>query len=133
MSESTMLITRPSVFGATAGHVRYVAVVPAWAGRPVASHAVYVRRRVVAGLLLFVAVMAAWLALAGAPAGNATGTSPLTPAAAPARTVVAQPGDTLWSIAVRHAGGRSTAAYADALVAANGGTRIDAGQQIILP
>lgn len=113
---------------------RYVAVVPAWAGRPVAAHAVYVRRRLIVGLVLFVAVIVAWLALSGPIAGNATGTRPLSPAAgAQARTVVAQPGDTLWSIAARHAGDRSTAAYADELVAANGGTRIDAGQLIILP
>jgi hypothetical protein len=129
-----MTLTSPFAVAPTTGHVRYVAVVPAWAGRPVASRAVYLRRRVMVGLVLFVAVLTAWLALAGPRAGNASGRGPSSPAAgAPARTVVAQPGDTLWSIAARHAGDRSTAAYADALVAANGGTRIDAGQQIVLP
>jgi len=92
----TQFIPSLSVAAPTAGTVRYVAVVPAWAGRPAVSRAVYLRRRLMAGLVLFVVVVAAWLALAGAPAGNATGARPLTPAAgAPARTVVAQPGDTL--------------------------------------
>lgn len=128
-----MPLTSPSHVATTAGHVRYVAVVPAWAGRPAPSRAVYLRRRVMVGVVLFAAVLSAWLALAGPRAGNATGRVPSPTAGAPVRTVVAQPGDTLWSIATRHAGNRSTAAYADELVAANRGTRIDPGQQIILP
>jgi hypothetical protein len=49
-------------------------------------------------------------------------------------TVVARPGDSLWSIAERHRGDVPIQRYVDALVELNGGSpRIDAGQLVHLP
>ena len=47
--------------------------------------------------------------------------------------VVAQPGDTLWSIASAHHGQISITRYVDALVDLNGGPTIQAGQEVVLP
>ena len=47
--------------------------------------------------------------------------------------VVAQPGDTLWSIASRHHGDISITRYVDTLVDLNGGPTIQAGQEVVLP
>ncbi len=46
---------------------------------------------------------------------------------------VAQPGDTLWSIAAAHRGADSRSDEIDALLALNGGTVILAGQAVLLP
>lgn len=46
---------------------------------------------------------------------------------------VAQPGDTLWSIAERYRGDVGHGRYVDALVDINGGTAIQAGQAVRLP
>jgi LysM repeat protein len=48
-------------------------------------------------------------------------------------TVVAQPGDTLWSIASAHHGEVSLTRYLDTLVDLNGGPTIQVGQSIVLP
>ena len=66
-------------------------------------------------------VSGAVMGLAGA------GTAPLE------RTVRARPGDSLWSIAEVFHGDVSITRYVDALIARNGGTRIDAGQVVRLP
>ena len=47
--------------------------------------------------------------------------------------VVAQPGDSLWSIAERHHGGVRFRRYLDALIELNGGTAIHVGQAVRLP
>jgi len=47
--------------------------------------------------------------------------------------VVAQPGDTLWSIAGAHHGDISITRYVDKLVDLNGGPTIQAGQEVVLP
>lgn len=49
------------------------------------------------------------------------------------RTLIAQPGDTLWDIAAVHRGEISITRYVDALVELNGGASIAAGQVITLP
>jgi nucleoid-associated protein YgaU len=46
---------------------------------------------------------------------------------------VAQPGDTLWSIAERYRGDVGHGRYVDALVDVNGGTAIQVGQAVRLP
>jgi hypothetical protein len=48
-------------------------------------------------------------------------------------TYVAQPGDTLWSIAERLYPGSDLALVVDALVTLNGGTSLDVGQTVRLP
>lgn len=52
---------------------------------------------------------------------------------ASAGSVVARPGDTLWSIAGEHRGPVSIGRYVDALVDLNGGAAIQAGQTVRLP
>jgi LysM repeat protein len=108
----------------------YVAVVPVRyrSGRP--SQATFVRRRVMVAVLGVTLMIAGWVGLGGAAPSSAA-----RPAGqiAVAPTYVVQPGDTMWSIASRHAGGGSHTRYVDALVELNGGTRITAGQQILLP
>ena len=55
-------------------------------------------------------------------------------AAAPiVRIHVAQPGDTLWSIAEQYRGDVGQGRFVDALIDVNGGTAIQAGQAIRLP
>jgi LysM repeat protein len=97
------------------------------------SEAVYRRRRAIVGttLALFVAVGA--VATSDVLAGS--GGDPASAAVSlPARTsVIAQPGDTLWSIAAAHHGDASLIRYLDTLVDLNGGPSIQAGQTIVLP
>jgi hypothetical protein len=99
------------------------------------SQATYRRRRAVAGLLL-----AGTLATAGLVAGSALtgpGGDPASAAGAgtaqSARAVRARPGDSLWSIAARFRGDIPIGRYVEALISANGGTRIEAGQLVRLP
>jgi Tfp pilus assembly protein FimV len=49
------------------------------------------------------------------------------------RSHVAQPGDTLWSIANRYRGDIGRDRFVDALIDLNGGTSIQAGQAVRLP
>lgn len=49
------------------------------------------------------------------------------------RRHVAQPGDTLWSIATRYRGDVGRERFVDALIDLNGGTSIQAGQAVLLP
>lgn len=93
----------------------------------------YRRRRIVVGgftaILAAVTIVAAHDVLVGSggvPASAATGQ--------PARSsVVARPGDTLWSIAAEHRGEVPMSRYVDKLVELNDGAGIDAGQRIVLP
>jgi LysM repeat protein len=93
------------------------------------------RRGSVVGVVLAVAV-ACGVVLAhdvladpsGVPASAASGRS------APQHvTVVARPGDTLWSIAETYRGSISITRYVDLLVRVNGGPSIEAGQVVVLP
>ena len=65
----------------------------------------------------------------GSGPASAAGIGPL----GEARHVVAHPGDSLWSIAEVFHGDVPIAAYVEALISRNGGTRIDAGQVVRLP
>ena len=56
-----------------------------------------------------------------------------TPTVRTGATYVAQPGDTMWSIAQTLHGGQSTSWYVDALVELNGGTSLQVGQVVQLP
>jgi hypothetical protein len=96
---------------------------------------VYRRRRALVGSLLVGSVALAGVAVSAVVAGpggvpaSAAGAAPTVARV----TVVAQPGDTLWSLARRHHGPIDVDRYLDALIAANGGTAIQAGQAVQLP
>ena len=95
----------------------------------------YRRRRAAVGLLLAGIIGSAALVAGnvltgpgGVPASAAgAGTAPLE------RTVRARAGDSLWSLAEVFHGDVSVSRYVEALIARNGGTRIEAGQVVRLP
>jgi len=93
------------------------------------SAAVYRRRRLVAVALALVVLVVAGQAMLRVAGGSASADSaPVAPV-----VLVAQPGDSYWSLAGEvHEGGdlRSTV---DALVDANGGRDLRAGDRIVLP
>ena len=117
-------------------------------GRP--AHAVYVRRRLLVGLvvigLLTVFGTTAHSVLAdrgGVPASaptvrpvtaelHAASSTPSAVASAGTRYIV-QPGDTLWSLGELFHGNVGVADYVDALVVANGGASLQVGQLLTLP
>ncbi len=98
----------------------------------------YTARRAVALVVLLLAVtllafgsLAAVGPLFGAHDGRAAASDA---AAAPVvRIHVAQPGDTLWSIAERYRGEVGHGRFVDALIDLNGGTAVQVGQAIRLP
>jgi LysM repeat protein len=97
------------------------------------SDATYRRRRAVVGTAL-----AAFVAVGAVTTYDVLAGSGSVPASAavsqPARsTTVAQPGDSLWSIAERHHGDVPLVRYVDKLVALNGGATIQVGQLVTLP
>jgi len=121
-------------------------------------HEVYLRRRVVVGLVACGVVLAACLGLRAmasrgdgpAPVSTVTPVSASTSSGADAGTVqsggidaraafvvydgyyVVQPGDTLWSIASSLTDG-SVRSYVDELIDLNGSASIDVGQPLLLP
>ncbi len=105
-----------------------------YGARRAPSAATYRRRRAVVGITsaLFVAVGAVAthdvLAGSGGEPASATTSRP-----AIVQTVTVRPGDTLWSIAAEHRGTVAISRYVDALVDANGGASIRAGQTVVLP
>jgi hypothetical protein len=103
------------------------------ATRPTA--ATYRRRRAVVGTVLAALVAVGAVATHDVLAGS--GGVPASAAASqPAHarlTVIAQPGDTLWSLAAAHHGEISLTRYLDTLVDINGGPTIQVGQVITLP
>ena len=123
--------------------VPYMVVVPSrWsAGRP--STQVFVRRRLLVSLVLVAVAVGVCLGAGNVLAnrgGDPASASTVRPgqsiaAAAPvaAQVYVAQPGDTMWSIAQQFHGSHSQADFLDALIAANGGTSLQVGQAITLP
>lgn len=108
------------------------------------AQAVYVRRRLVVGL-----VLVALCSLLGftahevlADRGNVPASIPaIRPAGNPGAVVASpgaqlytvQPGDTLWEIAEGVHGEDGLADYVDQLVSLNGGTALQPGQQLFLP
>jgi hypothetical protein len=97
----------------------------------------YAARRAVAGLVLVIAV--ALLAVASFAAigpllddGRPASASDIA-AASVVRIHVAQPGDTMWSIAQRYRGDVGRDRFVDALIDVNGGAAIQIGQAIRLP
>jgi LysM repeat protein len=102
---------------------------------PRPSAAAYRRRRVVVGTVLAVLVAVGAVAAHDVLAGS--GGDPASAAVSlPAQArvhVVAEAGDTLWSIASAHHGEISITRYVDALVDLNGGATIQAGQEVVLP
>jgi len=94
---------------------------------PVAAAATYRRRRFVAGLLLAAVVLAAALGVSWFTAPDA-GELDLHPVAR--HEVVVQPGDTVWSIASELAGSADVRPVVDAIVDANGGAHLVAGQRL---
>jgi hypothetical protein len=98
--------------------------------RPARSHqrAVYRRRRVLAALV------GLGLVLAIVRAGATLGGSIATPERLPhVQLVVAQPGDSLWSVARRAAPGHDVRPIVDALARNLGTSTIAAGQEIAVP
>jgi len=98
-------------------------------------------RRGVAALIAIAAVTGAAsivglvvASFGGAPAAAAEA-SPLSPSGVEQVPVhhVAQPGDTLWSIATTYRGSVDHGRYVDALIRLNGGTSIEVGQAVRLP
>jgi len=97
------------------------------------SAAVYRRRRAVVGsitaIIAAVALVTAHDVLVGSggvPASAAAGQLARS-------TIIAQPGDTLWSIAGEHRGGVAISTFVDKLVELNDGAAIYAGQEVVLP
>ncbi|MBI2710551.1 MAG: LysM peptidoglycan-binding domain-containing protein [Actinobacteria bacterium] len=106
------------------------------------SAAVYRRRRAVAALLAAALATVVWLAaqsvlgavrpaesLPSPRTASVVGVAPV----APGRTVVVQPGDSLWSIARRARPGRDVRALVDRLAAEHGFGPLRPGERIVLP
>jgi len=98
----------------------------------VVAERVYRRRRAVVGGVSAIVAALSIVAVADVIGGaGAAGAS--SEAVVSGGVVVAQPGDTLWSIAGEHRGDVAIARYVDALVQLNGGPAIRAGQAVRLP
>ena len=97
----------------------------------------YALRRVVVGGLATMMLIVGMLGLVGMSAGLAG--SPASAASAAAAEAVApsvhvaQPGDTLWSIANTYRGDVDRDRFIDVLIRMNGGVEIQAGQAVWLP
>jgi hypothetical protein len=90
--------------------------------------AVFRRRRLIA------AILGLGIVLTAARAGAALGGTLASPARLPhVRTVVVQPGDTLWSIAQRAVPGHDVRPVVDAMVRTLGTTTVVAGQTVTVP
>jgi hypothetical protein len=113
-------------------------VIPGQFGEYHSPAQVYVRRRFMAllttAMIVLVLLVGAGHVVAnrgGAPASAST-VRPAN-AAVTANVYVVQAGDTLWSIGQRFHGQASLSDYVDALVSANGGTRLQVSQALALP
>ncbi len=102
----------------------------------------YAIRRTLAAFLAVVVIAitviatSAMIGALGDVGGRPAAASDITSAAVGApivRVHVAQPGDTLWSIADRYRGEVGQNRFVDALVDVNGGTAIQVGQAVRLP
>ncbi len=102
----------------------------------------YTARRAMAVVLVAMAValagfagsaMVGALADVGSRPAAASDIAATSPGAPVVRIHVAQPGDTLWSIADRYRGEVGQRRFVDALIDVNGGTAIQVGQAVRLP
>jgi Tfp pilus assembly protein FimV len=84
-------------------------------------------------VLAFALLVGAVGLLAGLGGEPASASQAWPAAPSPARHYVAQPGDTLWTIAAEHRGDVDHGRYVNALIELNHGTAIQAGQAIRLP
>jgi len=118
-------------------------VIPGQFGESYPAARIYARRRLTALLSLAAIVLVLFVGAGhvvanrgGAPA-SASMIRPATSAgvipAPPTHLYVAQAGDTLWSIGERFHGHTALVDYVDALIEANGGSRIQVSQAIALP
>jgi Tfp pilus assembly protein FimV len=73
------------------------------------------------------------LASFGSTPASASEASPASPGASTVAVYIAQPGDTLWSIASANRGAISHRSYLDALVSLNSSTVVQIGQAVVLP
>jgi nucleoid-associated protein YgaU len=100
-----------------------------------ASKRAYTRRRIVAALVLTLIVLASWVAVRAlestAVLGAPTQPSPTMPVAT--GSYVVQPGETFWSIVRRVDPAGDPRPVVDRLVAAHGGSQLQAGDVIVLP
>lgn len=110
----------------------YTVVLPSRLAEPRPEAQVYVRRRLLVGLVFVAVVLGVWFS-AGNVLANRGGEPASAAAVRPATAYVVQPGDTLWSIAERFHAGHDQATYVDLLVRLNGGTVIQVGQSLSLP
>lgn len=119
-------------------------VIPGRFGEHRSASQLYARRRLMVTLIVAMIVLVL-LVGAGHVVANRGGAPASTSAIRPVSAVVVpdapvasnvyivQPGDTLWSIGQRFHGHASLADYVDALVSANGGTRLQVSQALALP
>jgi hypothetical protein len=119
-------------------------VIPGRFGEHRSASQLYARRRLMVTLVVAVIVLVLLAGAGqvvanrgGAPA-SASAIRPVSAVAAPDAPVagnvyVVQAGDTLWSIGQRFHGSAPLADYVDALVSANGGTRLQVSQALALP
>ena len=119
-------------------------VIPGRFGEHRSASQLYARRRLMVTLIV-AAIVLVLLVGAGHVVANRGGAPASTSAIRPVSAVVVadapvasnvyivQPGDTLWSIGQRFHGHASLADYVDALVSANGGTRLQVSQALALP
>ena len=110
----------------------YTVVLPTRLAEPRPTAQVYVRRRLLVGLVLLTVVFGVWFS-AGNVLANRGGAPASTAAVRPATPYVVQPGDTLWSIAEQFHGATDQTTYVDLLIRLNGGTVIQVGQSVTLP
>ena len=133
--------TAPSIDDADRPRLR---LIQGGAGAPAPSNDTYLRRRVVAFLLMVTCVVAvavgaqtALRSLVASPGGGASAAPGVTQSIGDSQSVggyVVRPGDTLWSVAAVFAPeGSDVRATVDALVALNGGPQVDVGQRLVLP
>jgi len=95
----------------------------------------YALRRLLVGTAAVVALAFGLVGAAGISAGISGSTASAASASnAPAPSVhVAQPGDTMWSIANTYRGDVDRDRYINALIRANGGPGVQAGAAVLLP
>ena len=94
----------------------------------------YALRRLVVGGLAALTLIGSMLGLIGLSAGLAGSPASAASAEVAASSVhVAQPGDTLWSIANIYRGDVARDRFIEVLIRKNGGVEIQAGQAVWLP
>ncbi len=91
------------------------------------------RRRRAAALMLAVLSVVGLGGLLADPLGAAPVDASGPVAASTPRTVIAQPGDTIWALAHRHRGEIDHGRFVEMLIAANGGPSLQAGQRVVIP